>query len=62
VSKMARVPEKTVSAREQDKLKDLEPELKTHIFGQDDAVKSIADAIKLARAGLRAGDKPIGNF
>ena len=62
VSKMARVPEKTVSAREQDQLKDLEPELKRHIFGQDDAVRSIADAIKLARAGLRAGDKPIGNF
>ncbi len=62
VSKMARVPEKTVSASEQDKLKDLDAELRAHIFGQDDAIEKIASAIKLARAGLRAGDKPIGNF
>ncbi|HEY8427490.1 MAG TPA: ATP-dependent Clp protease ATP-binding subunit ClpA [Sandaracinaceae bacterium] len=62
VSKMARVPEKTVSASEQDRLKDLEAELRKHIFGQDEAIEKIASAIKLARAGLRAGDKPIGNF
>ncbi|MFK7988254.1 MAG: ATP-dependent Clp protease ATP-binding subunit ClpA [Sandaracinaceae bacterium] len=62
VSKMARVPEKTVSSSEQGRLKDLEAELKQVIFGQDDAVVKIADAIKLSRAGLRAGDKPIGNF
>ena len=62
VSKMARVPEKSVSSSEQDKLKELEPELRKHIFGQDDAVTKIADAIKLSRAGLRVGDKPIGNF
>ena len=62
VSRMARVPEKTVSSNEQHRLKDLETELKKHIFGQDDAVEKIASAIKLSRAGLRAGDKPIGNF
>jgi ATP-dependent Clp protease ATP-binding subunit ClpA len=62
VSKMARVPEKTVSASEQDKLKDLEAELRRHIFGQDEAIEKISSAIKLARAGLRVGDKPIGNF
>ncbi len=62
VSKMARVPEKTVSASEQDRLKDLDAELRAHIFGQDDAIEKIASSIKLARAGLRAGDKPIGNF
>jgi ATP-dependent Clp protease ATP-binding subunit ClpA len=62
VSKMARVPEKTVSASEQDQLKDLDAELKRHIFGQDDAIEKISSAIKLSRAGLRAGDKPIGNF
>ncbi|MBZ0121473.1 MAG: AAA family ATPase, partial [Sandaracinaceae bacterium] len=62
VAKMARVPEKTVSAAEQDKLKDLEDELKKSIFGQDDAIEKMASAIKLARAGLRTGEKPIGNF
>ncbi len=62
VSKMARVPEKTVSESEQDKIKDLDAELRAHIFGQDDALEKIASAIKLARAGLRTGDKPIGNF
>ncbi|MCB9591480.1 MAG: ATP-dependent Clp protease ATP-binding subunit ClpA [Sandaracinaceae bacterium] len=62
VSRMARVPEKTVSSNEQGRLKDLEAELKKHIFGQDDAVEKIASAIKLSRAGLRVGDKPIGNF
>ncbi|MBX3271894.1 MAG: ATP-dependent Clp protease ATP-binding subunit ClpA [Sandaracinaceae bacterium] len=62
VSKMARIPEKTVSSNEQGRLKDLETELKRHIFGQDDAVAKISSAIKLSRAGLRTGDKPIGNF
>ncbi|HJL20355.1 MAG TPA: ATP-dependent Clp protease ATP-binding subunit ClpA [Sandaracinaceae bacterium LLY-WYZ-13_1] len=62
VSKMARVPEKTVSSHEQDRLKDLEPELRRHIYGQDDAIGKIASAIKLSRAGLRADDKPVGNF
>ncbi len=62
VSKMARIPEKTVSASEQDRLKDLDAELRAHIFGQDDAIEKIASAIKLSRAGLRTGDKPIGNF
>jgi ATP-dependent Clp protease ATP-binding subunit ClpA len=62
VSKMARVPQKTVSTREQEQLQDLETELKRHIFGQDEAIDKIASSIKLARAGLRAGDKPIGNF
>jgi ATP-dependent Clp protease ATP-binding subunit ClpA len=62
VAKMARIPEKTVSASEQGRLKDLEAELKANIFGQDDAIEKIASAIKLSRAGLRVGDKPIGNF
>lgn len=62
VSKMARIPEKTVSGDEQGRLRDLEDELKRHIFGQDEAIEKIASAIKLSRAGLRTGDKPIGNF
>src|SRR5690606_16883906 len=47
ISKMARIPEKTVSASEQDRLKDLESELRAHIFGQDEAIEKIASAIKL---------------
>ncbi len=62
VSRMARVPEKTVSSDEQHRLKDLDAELRKHIFGQDEAVAKISSAIKLSRAGLRAGDKPIGSF
>ncbi len=62
VASIARIPEKTVSAAEQSKLKDLEGELAAAIFGQDEAIQRIVSAIKLSRAGLRAGDKPVGNF
>ncbi|MGD8826008.1 MAG: AAA family ATPase, partial [Myxococcales bacterium] len=62
VSKMARVPVESVSAKERDQLKELAPELRKVIFGQDDAVDKVVSAITLARAGLRADDKPIGSF
>ncbi len=62
VASMAKIPEKTVSAHEEGRLRDLDAELKTAIFGQDDAIDRMTSAIKLSRAGLRAGDKPIGNF
>jgi ATP-dependent Clp protease ATP-binding subunit ClpA len=62
VSKMARVPLETVSATERDRLRDLEPELRKVIFGQDDAIEALGSAITLSRAGLRAPDKPIGSF
>jgi len=62
VSKMARVPVESVTANERDRMKELEPELKRVIFGQDDAIDSLVNAITLSRAGLRAGDKPIGSF
>jgi ATP-dependent Clp protease ATP-binding subunit ClpA len=62
VSHMAGVPIKRVSTSEKDRLKNLEGELRTQIFGQDDALKSIVSAIKLARAGLRTPEKPIGSF
>ncbi|HSP81238.1 MAG TPA: ATP-dependent Clp protease ATP-binding subunit ClpA [Myxococcaceae bacterium] len=62
VSKMARIPAKSVSASEGLQLKNLEPELQRVIFGQDAAIKSVVDAIKLARSGLRAPEKPIGSF
>ena len=62
VASTARIPIKTVSAGEVVRLKDLEGELRAVIYGQDDAIDKITSAIKLSRAGLRTGDKPIGNF
>ena len=62
VALMAKIPEKSVSAAEEEKLRDLEGDLKTVIFGQDDAIARMTAAIKLSRAGLRSGEKPIGNF
>ena len=62
VSKMARVPVESVSAKERDQLKELGPELRKVIFGQDEAVDQVVSAITLSRAGLRADHKPIGSF
>jgi ATP-dependent Clp protease ATP-binding subunit ClpA len=62
VSKIARVPVESVSARERDQLKDLGPALRTVIFGQDEAIDKVVSAITLSRAGLRADHKPIGSF
>jgi ATP-dependent Clp protease ATP-binding subunit ClpA len=62
VSHMAGVPVKRVSASDKDRLKNLDVELKTRIFGQDEAIQSITSAIKLSRAGLRTPEKPVGSF
>ena len=62
VSKMARVPVESVSAKERDQLKELGPELHKVIYGQDEAIDKVVSAITLARAGLRADSKPIGSF
>jgi len=62
VAKIARIPPKTVSTNDKDKLRDLEKNLKLLVFGQDQAIHSLAAAIKLARAGLRDAQKPIGSF
>ncbi len=62
VSKMARIPEKSVSSSDRDRLRDLDKELQQVIFGQDEAVAKLTSAIRLARSGLRAPDKPIGCF
>jgi ATP-dependent Clp protease ATP-binding subunit ClpA len=62
VAKMARIPTKSVSSTDKDKLRDLERNLKMLVFGQDQAIAALASAIKLARAGLREGSKPIGCF
>lgn len=62
VSKIARIPVKTVSTTETNKLANLEEELKNVVFGQDEAVKSIVQAIKRSRAGLGNPNSPIGSF
>ncbi|CAI8921253.1 ATP-dependent Clp protease ATP-binding subunit ClpA [Methylocaldum szegediense] len=62
VSKIARIPPKTVSTNDKDKLRDLEKNLKMLVFGQDEAISTLASAIKLSRAGLREAQKPIGCF
>src|SRR5512136_2396953 len=62
VAKMAKIPERTVSADDQAQLAALEPELKKVIYGQDRAIDAIAAAIKLSRSGLGAPEKPIGAF
>jgi ATP-dependent Clp protease ATP-binding subunit ClpA len=62
VAKMARIPPRTVSTTDKDKLANLERDLRQAIFGQDSAIDQIATAIKLSRAGLGHPDKPTGNF
>lgn len=62
VSKIARVPAKSVSSNDIDKLGSLEKNLKMLVFGQDEAISALASAIKLSRAGLRESQKTIGSF
>lgn len=62
VAKIARIPEKSVTQGERDKLATLEDELKARVFGQDSAVSMVAKAVKRGRAGFRDADKPVANF
>lgn len=62
VASIAKVPTRSVSSDDKSLLQTLETELKKFIFGQDQAVESIVTAIKVARSGLRSGDKPIGCY
>ncbi|MGO2340486.1 MAG: AAA family ATPase [Psychrobacter sp.] len=62
VAKLARIPPKSVSSDDKSVLKHLDRDLKHLVFGQDEAIETLADAIKLSRAGLKAPDKPIGSF
>jgi len=62
IAKIARVPVQAVSSDDKVALKNLDQELKAVIFGQDQAIEEVASAIKLSRSGLRAPDKPMGNF
>ena len=59
---MARAPVQAVSSDDRTALRNLDEELKQVIFGQDAAIDDVASAIRLARSGLRAPDKPIGSF
>ena len=62
VSKIARIPPKSVSADDKEVLRTLERDLKSMVFGQDAAIEALSAAIKLSRAGLRDSEKPIGNY
>jgi ATP-dependent Clp protease ATP-binding subunit ClpA len=62
VATMARIPPKSVSRDDREVLKNLDRDLKTMVFGQDPAIEALVAAIKLARAGLRDPEKPIGSY
>jgi ATP-dependent Clp protease ATP-binding subunit ClpA len=62
VAKIARIPSAQVSTSDRESLRDLDKKLKMVVFGQDVAIDTLASAIKLARAGLKSGEKPIGCF
>jgi ATP-dependent Clp protease ATP-binding subunit ClpA len=62
VSRIARIPERSVGESEKDKLRILEERLRERIFGQDEAVQAVVKAVKRSRAGFRAPDKPVANF
>ena len=62
IAKIARIPPKSVSKSDEAQLKSLDSDLKHVVFGQDNAIDKLATAIKLARAGLREPNKPIGCY
>ena len=62
VSKMARIPPKTVTASDKDALRNLDVGLKRVVFGQDEAIDALVSAIKLSRSGLGNPDRPISSF
>ncbi|MCR5875439.1 ATP-dependent Clp protease ATP-binding subunit ClpA [Phenylobacterium sp. J426] len=62
VAKIARIPPKSVSKSDTEALKQLESDLKRAVYGQDDAIEQLSAAMKMARAGLRDANKPIGCY
>src|SRR5919112_4933649 len=62
VAKIARIPPASVSSDDRSKLKNLDRDLKSVVFGQEQAIDALAAAIKMARSGLGRPDKPIGSF
>ncbi len=62
VAQIARIPSRSVNTDDKKTLMNLDKNMKMMVFGQDDAINSLANAIKLSRAGLKAPEKPIGSF
>jgi ATP-dependent Clp protease ATP-binding subunit ClpA len=62
VSKIARIPQKSITTNEKEKLRFLERDLKLMIFGQDTAIEKVSNALILSRSGLGQGEKPIASF
>lgn len=62
VAIIARIPPKTVSKNDREAIRHLDRDLKTLVFGQDEAIKTLTDAVKMSRAGLRDAEKPIGCY
>ncbi|PDH64615.1 MAG: ATP-dependent Clp protease ATP-binding subunit ClpA, partial [SAR116 cluster bacterium MED-G04] len=62
ISTMARIPPRSVSRNDRETLASLEADLKRMVYGQDEAIIALSSAIKLARAGLREPNKPVGNY
>ncbi|MBL4743033.1 MAG: ATP-dependent Clp protease ATP-binding subunit ClpA [Cycloclasticus sp.] len=62
IAQIARIPEKSISSQDKDKLKDLARNLKLVVFGQDEAIEKLSDAVILSRAGLGEEERTIGSF
>jgi len=62
IAQIARIPEKSISSQDKDKLKDLARHLKLVVFGQDEAIEKLSDAVILSRAGLGQEERTIGSF
>jgi ATP-dependent Clp protease ATP-binding subunit ClpA len=62
VAQVARIPARSVSTNQKQRLRNLDRDLKLAIFGQDHAIEALVTAIRLARSGLRSGEKPVGSF
>jgi ATP-dependent Clp protease ATP-binding subunit ClpA len=62
IAQIARIPARSVSASQKQRLRNLDRDLKLSIFGQDHAIDALVTSIRLARSGLRTGEKPVGSF
>jgi ATP-dependent Clp protease ATP-binding subunit ClpA len=62
IATIARIPPRSVNHSQKERLRNLERDLKLAIFGQDAAIETIVSAIRLARSGLRTGERPVGSF
>ncbi|MDA7981617.1 MAG: ATP-dependent Clp protease ATP-binding subunit ClpA [Alphaproteobacteria bacterium] len=62
IAQIARIPTRNVSQDDRQALQTLEEDLKRLVFGQDEAISNLSGAVRLSRAGLRAGDRPVGSY